>query len=124
MKILVTYDAETTGHGVKLFGRKNAGLTDRHLPFDRKLLVHATNSIVGMVYEIKRVKVPISLQPISTVPLEKKFGATRLHAGVHQTLGELVKTMDIDQAMKLVYVQQQIKHRRLAYGENFLFAHE
>jgi hypothetical protein len=40
------------------------------------------------------------------VPLEKEFGATRLHAGVHQTVDELVKTMDIDQAMKLVYVQE------------------
>jgi hypothetical protein len=33
------------------------------------------------------------------------------------TLGELLKTMDIEQAMKLVYVQEQIKNRQLEYGE-------
>jgi hypothetical protein len=96
MKILVPYGTEPTGHGAKPFGRKNTESTDGRLFFDRKLLVHTTNSIVGIVYEIKRAKEPISLQRISTVPLEKKFGATPVHAGVHQTLGEFVKTMDID----------------------------
>jgi hypothetical protein len=96
MKILATYDTEPTGHGVKPFGRKNVESTDRRLLFDRKLLVYTTNSIIGIVYEIKRAKEPISLQRISTLPLEKTFSATRLHAGAHQTLDELVKTMDID----------------------------
>jgi hypothetical protein len=91
VKILVTCDTEPTGHGVKPFGRKNAESTDCRLLFDHKLLVHTTNNIVGIVYEIKWVKEPISLPRISTVPLEKKFGATRVHVGVHQTLGELVK---------------------------------
>jgi hypothetical protein len=122
MKNLVTYDTEPTGHDVKPFGRKNAKSTDRRLLFDRKLLVHTRNSIVGIVYEIKRAKKAISLQRISTVPLEKKFRATQLHAGVHQTLGELVKTMDIDQGMKLVYVQEQIKIGGLHMGKQSLLA--
>jgi hypothetical protein len=117
INILVTYDTEPTGHGVEPFGRKNAESTDRRLLFDCKSLVHPANSIVGFVYEIKLTKEQIFLQRISTVPLEKKFDATRLHAGVNQTLGDLVKTMDINQTMKLVYVQEQIKNRRLAYGE-------
>jgi hypothetical protein len=78
MKILVTYDIEPTGHSVKPFRRKNAKSTDRRLLFDRKLLVYTINNIVGIVYEIKRAEEPISLQRVSTVPLEKKFGATRL----------------------------------------------
>jgi hypothetical protein len=102
MRILVAYETEPAGHDVKPFGRKNAKSTDRRLLFDGELLVYTTNNIIGIVYEINRAKEPISLQRISTVPLEKKFGATRLHAGVHQMLDELVKTMDIDQAMKLV----------------------
>jgi hypothetical protein len=77
MKILVTCDTELARHGVKPLGRKNAGSTDRHLLFDRNLLVYTTNSIVGIVCEIKRAKEPISLQRISTVPLEKKSGPTR-----------------------------------------------
>jgi hypothetical protein len=82
--------------------------------------VSTTNSIAGIVYEIKRAKEPISLQSISTVPLEKESGTMRLHAGVDQTSGELVKTMDIDQAMKLVYVHEQIKSRRLTHPETIV----
>jgi hypothetical protein len=85
MKILATCDTEPTGHGVKPFGRKNAESTDHRLLFDRKSLAYTTNSIVGIVYEIKRAKESISLQSISKVPLERTLGATRLHARVDQT---------------------------------------
>jgi hypothetical protein len=55
------------------------------------LLIHATDTIVGIVYEIKLARTPISLQRISFVPVEKKFAETRMHAGVHQMVVELVK---------------------------------
>jgi hypothetical protein len=42
--------------------------------FDDKLLVHATSTIAGIVYEIELVRTPISPQQISTVPVENKFG--------------------------------------------------
>jgi hypothetical protein len=32
-----------------------------------------------------------------------------MHAGVHQTMVELVKTMGTDKAMQFIYVQDQIK---------------
>jgi hypothetical protein len=56
------------------------------------------------VYEIKLGRTPISLQRISTVPMEKAFGKTRMHAGVHQTTVEPVKTMEDDEAMQFIYV--------------------
>jgi hypothetical protein len=40
-----------------------------------------------------------------------------MQAGVHQTVVELVKTMEVDEAMQFIYVQDQIKNWRLAYGE-------
>jgi hypothetical protein len=49
--------------------------------------------------------------------VEKKFGMTRAHASVHETVVELIKTMEADEAMQFVYVQNQVKNRRLAYGE-------
>jgi hypothetical protein len=63
--------------------------------FDQKLLVRATNSIAGIVYEIRNASVgtKISLQHISTVPVEKKFGVTRMNAGRHHTLSSVIKTM-------------------------------
>jgi hypothetical protein len=80
------------------------------------LLIHATNTIAGIVYEIKLARTPISLQRISPVPVEKKFGKTRMHACVHQTVVELVKIMENDEAMPFIYVQDQVKNRLLAYG--------
>jgi hypothetical protein len=60
---------------------------------------------------------PISLQRASTVLVEKKFGKIRMHAGVHQTAVEFVETMEADEAVQFIDVQDQIKNRRLAYGE-------
>jgi hypothetical protein len=73
--------------------------------FDDKLLIHATNTIAGISSEIKLAKTPISLQQISTAPVEKKFGKTSLHAGVHQTVVESVKTMEDDETMQFISVQ-------------------
>jgi hypothetical protein len=83
MKIRVTYESRPVGPGVKSFGRRAAGPKERRLLFDDKLPIHATNTTAGIVYEIKRARTPISLQQISAVPVEKKFGKTRMHAGVH-----------------------------------------
>jgi hypothetical protein len=79
--------------------------------------MHATNTIAGIVYEIHNGKGPISLQRITTVPLEKLFGVTRLHARTHQTMANVVRQMEIDQAMRLVYAHHEVQNRRLAYGE-------
>jgi hypothetical protein len=49
--------------------------------------------------------------------VEKKFDKTRIHAGVHQTMVKLVNTMEDDEAMQFVCVQDQFKNRRLVYGE-------
>jgi hypothetical protein len=46
----------------------------------------------------------------------EKSGKTRIHAGVHQTVIELVKTME-DEAMQFIYVQDQVKNWRLADSE-------
>jgi hypothetical protein len=49
--------------------------------------------------------------------VEKKFGKTRMHAGVRQTVVELIKTMEDDEAMQFIYAQDQVKNRRFASGE-------
>jgi hypothetical protein len=85
--------------------------------FDCRLLIHATNTIAGILYEIKPARTPIFPQRISTLPVEKKFGETRMHAGVHQTVVELIKTIEDDEAMQFIYVQDQVKNMSLAYGE-------
>jgi hypothetical protein len=60
---------------------------------------------------------PISLQQISIISVEKKFGKPRVHAGAHQTVVELVKMTQDDEAMRFIDVQEQVKNRRLAFGE-------
>jgi hypothetical protein len=117
MKFMATYESSQTESGVKPFGMKNDGPKVWRLLFDRTLVTHATNAIAGIVYEIKKATKPISLQRASTVRVEKKLEKTRMHAGVHQTVVELVKTMEADEALQFIYVQEQIKNRRLAYGE-------
>jgi hypothetical protein len=117
MKITVTYRTHPVGPGITAFGWKKAGPQQRRLLFDRKLLMHTTDSISGIVYEIKKAKKPISLQRVSTVPVERRFGRTRMHAGVHQTLTKLVETMEVDEAMKVLYAHGEVRNRRLSYGE-------
>jgi hypothetical protein len=117
MRIRVTYRNRPTGPGVKPFGRKKSGPAQRRLLFDDKLLMHATNSLAGIMYEIKIAVKPISLRRISTTPVENRFGRTRMHAGVHQTMADLIKTMENDEVMNFIYVYGEVKNRRLAYGE-------
>jgi hypothetical protein len=116
MKCIVTYHDRHFGVGIRAFGRKGDGPAVRRPMFDRTLLMHATNTISAIVYEISSATTPISLQRISTVCLEKRFGVTRMHAGVHQTLCGILKTMEIDEAMKFVYARAAVANRRLAYG--------
>jgi hypothetical protein len=40
-----------------------------------------------------------------------------MHAGIHQTLVAIIKTMEVDAAMKFVYAYVRVKNRRLADGE-------
>jgi hypothetical protein len=117
MKIRVMSESRPVGPGVKPFGMKAAGRKERRLMLDSKLLIHATNTIAGTVGEIQLARTPISLLRISTGPVEKKFGKRRMHAGVHQTVVELIKKMEDDEAMPFIYVQGQVNNRRLAYGE-------
>jgi hypothetical protein len=103
MKCTVTYHDQPAGVGIKPFGTKSDDPRVRRILFDRKLLMHATNSIEAIVNEIHSAKTDISLRRISTSPVENRFGVTRMHAGVHQNVLEIVKTMDIDEAVKFVY---------------------
>jgi hypothetical protein len=117
MKCSMTYTSQPLGPGVSFFGRKKSEGAARRTLFDQKLLMHTTNSIAGIVIEIHQAKRPISLQRLMTVPVEKKFGVTRLHAKTHQTMLGLVRAMEQDEAMKFAYALQAVKNRRLAYGE-------
>jgi hypothetical protein len=71
--------------------------------FARKLLMHVTNSIAAIVYEISNAKTDISLRRASTTPVENRFGQTTIIAGVHQKVSAIVKTMEIDEAVKFLY---------------------
>jgi hypothetical protein len=117
IKIRVTYESRPAGPRVKQFGKKAVRPKGRRFVFDSELLIHTINTVTGIVYGIKLSRTPISLQRISTVPVEKKFSKTRMHASVHSTAVELVKTMKDDEAMQLLYVQDQVKNRRLGYDE-------
>jgi hypothetical protein len=120
MTCLETYELRPCGPGMSAFGTKKQNRDERAIRrtlFDRDLLMHASNSIAAIVFEIRIAKGELSLQRISTVPLEKKFGVTRMHARTHQTLSAIVKTMAVDEAMKFVSAHQEIKKKRLAYGE-------
>jgi hypothetical protein len=85
--------------------------------FDRKLLMHAMNAITGLFDEIRTVSAEILLQRLATVPLEKLFGITRLHAKTHQTMTGILKTMEINQAMRFVYAYHDVKNRRRSSGK-------
>jgi hypothetical protein len=117
MKCMITYCRLPSGRGIKAFGKKTDAPRDRRIMFDRKLLIHATNSIEGLYYEVATAKTDVSLQRASTVPVEKRFGKTRMHAGGHQDMSGIVKTLEIDEAVKFLYAQHEVKNRRLAYGE-------
>jgi hypothetical protein len=91
--------------------------------FDYKLLIHATNTTAGIMYEIKLARTPISIQRISTVPVGRKFGKTRIHAGVHSTVVEFIKTMEDDEAMQFIDVQDQFKTSRLHTAKQSRPAH-
>jgi hypothetical protein len=120
MKFMATSELSQAGPGVKPFGKKNDAPNVWRLLFDRKLVMHAANTIVGIVYEIKKATEPISLQRASTVSVKRKFGKMKMHACVHQTVIKLVKTMKADEAMQFIYAQDQIKNRWVAYGETVL----
>jgi hypothetical protein len=45
------------------------------------MVMHATNTIAAIIFEIHHAIHSISLQRVSTVPLEKRFGVTIMHAG-------------------------------------------
>jgi hypothetical protein len=49
--------------------------------------------------------------------LEKKFDVTRMHAGRHQTLTAIIKTMEVGTAMRFTYAYIQVTNRCLADGE-------
>jgi hypothetical protein len=117
MKCNETYRSASLGPGVTAFGRRNSPEAAPRTLFDKKMVMHATNTIAAIIFEIHHATHPISLERISTIPLEKRFGVTRMHAGTHQTMFGILKAMEIDQGMKFVYAQREVKNRRFAYGE-------
>jgi hypothetical protein len=76
--------------------------------FDRKRLMYLTKTIAGIRNEIRTGSGEILLQKFATVPLEKLFDITRLHAKTHQTMTEILKTMEIDQAMGFGYARHEV----------------
>jgi hypothetical protein len=87
--------------------------------FDRKMLMHAINTINAilcvMADDMWNTH-DLSLQRFGTVPVEKRFGRTRLHAGVHQTVSVIIRTMERDQQMQF-QEDNFIAAKRQAYGE-------
>jgi hypothetical protein len=71
MKWMPTYQNTEFGRGRSAFGMKTNATTTRRILFDHKLLMHSTNSIARIRYEVRTGKGTISLQRISTVPVEK-----------------------------------------------------
>jgi hypothetical protein len=102
---------------IKPFGTKGGDPATRRILFDRKLLMHATNTVVEIGYEISNAKTDFSLRRASTAPLENRVGQTRIRAAVHQTVSVIVKIMKIDEAVEFLYSQRAVKNRRLEYGE-------
>jgi hypothetical protein len=117
IKCTVTYHDWPAGSGIKPFGTKGGEPDTRRILFDRKLMMHATNTIAAVVYEIRNAKPDISLRRDSTTPLENRFGQITIIAGVHQKVSAIIKTMEIDEAVKFLYSQRAVKNRRLEYGE-------
>jgi hypothetical protein len=83
MKCTVTYHDRPAGRGIKPFGAKGGDPATRRILFDRRLLMHATNTITAIVYEISYAKTDISLRRASITPLENRFGQTKIRASVH-----------------------------------------
>jgi hypothetical protein len=79
--------------------------------------MHTTDTIAAIVYEIRNAKTDISFRRASTTPLENRFGRTRIRVSVHETVSEIVKTMEIDEAVQFLYSQSTAKNQRLGYGE-------
>jgi hypothetical protein len=117
MKCSITYAETPLPEGMLVSAKRDAPLGARRTLFDRKLLMHATDSVSAIIYEIHNAELPISLQRLMTTPVEHRFGVTRVHAGTHQTMVGILKAMEEDEAMKYAYAQHHVKNRRLAYGE-------
>jgi hypothetical protein len=117
MKCTATYHDRPAEHGINLFRTNGGDSATRRNLFDRKLLMHATNTIAVIVYEISNAKTDISLRRASTIPLENRFGQTKTRSGIHQTVSAIVKIMKIDEAVTFLYSQKAVKNRRLEYGK-------
>jgi hypothetical protein len=70
MKCTVTYHNRPAAPGIKPFGTKGGDPSTRRILFDHKLLMHATDTITAIVYEISNAKTNILLPRASTAPLE------------------------------------------------------
>jgi hypothetical protein len=118
MTIQHTYKQFGFGKGVREHGRQSDPDTKRSL-FDRKLVRHGSNTIAAIIHEIDQLHPGelLSLQRLSTVPVEKLFGITRLHAKTHQTLSGILKALETDQVLRLLHATREVRKRKLAYGE-------
>jgi hypothetical protein len=100
-----------------IFAKRASPDSARRVLFDRKVLMHVTNTLNGIISEVQNARKPISLQRITNVPLEKLFGMTRPHAHIQRTMENVIRQIEVDQAMKRIYARHWVKNRRLAYGE-------
>jgi hypothetical protein len=117
---LMLYDRELRlrglGQNVSEFVKRDGAKTSVRCLFDRRLVIHAINTVSTIIYEMIIAEGTISLQRLGTVCVEKLFGVTRLHAGTHQTVSAMLGTMEHDQAMKFASEQTKICKRQ-TYGE-------
>jgi hypothetical protein len=120
-----TYKRTGFGKHVKEHGDSRHDGIKRTM-FDRKLIRHATNTIATLVYEMEHLPIGeiLSLQRLSTVPVEKLFGRARLRAKTHQTMTGILDAMSMSQAMRLFHANQVSKKRKLEYGETVAFLPE
>jgi hypothetical protein len=88
--------------------------------FDRNMVMHAINTINAVVVVLEEKEwntKDLWLQRFGTVPVEKLFGRTRLHAGTHQTISAIVRVMERDQELKFGTDEHFTPEKRKSYGE-------
>jgi hypothetical protein len=61
MHCVLTYRDSGVGPGMAMFARRDAPEAARRVLFDNTLLMHAANTIGGIIYEMRNARKPISL---------------------------------------------------------------
>jgi len=80
----------------------------------------AIHSLIGIIFFMTSDEMNsrlTSLQSLGTIPLEKRFEVVRMQGKSHQTMATILKTMSPDQSAKMKDAHEEVRKRRLAYGE-------